>query len=77
MHIRLRFFASLRDRIGQTEALCEVPEGSTLTTVLEVLKEKHPELIAVETSLAFAVEYEYVDKTHVLKEDDDTSVFND
>ncbi len=71
MHIRLRFFASLRDRLGHSESVCEVPEGSTIATVLAVLKEKHPELVAVETSLAFAVEYEYVDKTHVLKEDDE------
>ena len=29
MHIKLRFFASLRERLGRSEDSCEVPEGAT------------------------------------------------
>ena len=71
MHIKLRFFASLRERLGRSEDSCEVPEGATVRTVWETLKQKQPTLIEVERSLAFAVAQEYVDGDHPLHDNDE------
>ncbi len=71
MHIKLRFFASLRERLGRSEDSCEVPEGATVRTVWEALKREHPALIEVERSLAFAVAQEYVDGDHPLRDNDE------
>ena len=71
MHIKLRFFASLRERLGRSEDSCEVPEGATVRTVWETLKQKHPALVEVERSLAFAVAQEYVDGDHPLRDNDE------
>ena len=71
MHIKLRFFASLRERLGRSEDSCEVPEGATVRTVWEALKQEHPALVEVERSLAFAVAQEYVDGDHPLHDNDE------
>ncbi len=71
MHIKLRFFASLRERLGRSEDSCEVPEGATVRTVWEALKREHPALVEVERSLAFAVAQEYVDGDHPLHDNDE------
>ncbi len=71
MRIRLRFFASLRERLGRSEEIREVPAGATVATVWELLKQEHPELARVERSVAFAVAQEYVDKTHPLQDNDE------
>ncbi len=71
MHIKLRFFASLRERLGRSEDSCEVPEGATVRTVWETLKQEQPALVEVERSLAFAVAQEYVDGDHPLRDNDE------
>ena len=71
MRIRLHFFASLRERLGRSEDICEVPDGATVNTVWERLKQEHPTLVEVESSLAFAVSQEYVDRDHPLHENDE------
>lgn len=71
MHIKLRFFASLRERLGRSEDSCEVPEGATVRTVWETLKQEQPALVEVERSLAFAVAQEYVDSDHPLHDNDE------
>jgi molybdopterin converting factor subunit 1 len=71
MRIRLRYFASLRERLGRSEETVEVPEGATVAMVWNQLKDKHPELAVIERSVAFAVAQEYVDKTHPLQDNDE------
>ena len=71
MRIRLRYFASLRERLGRSEETWEVPDGATVEVVWTMLKRTHPELAVVERSLAFAVGQEYVDKTHPLQDNDE------
>lgn len=71
MHVRLRFFASLRERLGRAEETREVPAGATVNTVWEALKHEHPELEAIDNALAFAVAQEYVDRDHLLQNNDE------
>ena len=74
MVIRLRFFASLRERLGAAESLWRGPDGETVGGVLDALKRSHPELADVESSLAFAVNEEYVGRHHELKDDDELAL---
>ena len=71
MRINLRFFASLRERLKKSEEIREVPAGATVATVWDLLKQEHPELAAIEKSMAFAVAQEYVDKAHPLQDNDE------
>ena len=71
MRIRLRYFASLRERLGRSEETVEVPATATVATVWEMLTKEHPELIEIERSIAFAVAQEYVDKTQPLQDNDE------
>ena len=71
MHIKLRFFASLRERLGRSEETREVPAGATVSTVWEALKHEYPELEVIDNALAFAVAQEYVDRNHLLQNNDE------
>ena len=71
MRIKVRFFASLRERLKRSEEVREVPPGATVRTVWELLKQENPELDAVEKAMAFAVAQEYVDKDHPLQDNDE------
>ncbi len=71
MLIRLRYFASLRERMKRSEETMEVPIGATVGTVWELVKKSYPELTVMERSIAFAVAHEYVDKTHPLQDNDE------
>lgn len=71
MRIRLRYFASLRERLGKTEETREMPDGASVGQVWERLSDEHPELADLAHSVAFAVAQEYVDKDHRLQDDDE------
>lgn len=71
MRIKLRFFASLRERLRRSEEWREVPEGATVQAVWELLKRDYPELATLERSVAFAVAQEYVDKYYPLQDNDE------
>jgi molybdopterin synthase sulfur carrier subunit len=71
MRIRVRFFASLREKLKRSEEVREVPAGATVHTVWEMLRQENPELSAMEKAMAFAVAQEYVDKDHPLQDNDE------
>jgi molybdopterin converting factor subunit 1 len=74
MVIKLRFFASVRERLGMAEALWQGSGHETVGTVWEALKRSHPELASLANSLAFAVNQEYVDKDYPLKDNDELAL---
>lgn len=74
MRIRLRFFASLRERMGRGEEDYDAPDGATVETVWAELKRRHPDLADIEGALAFAVAQEYVDRQHLLRENDELAL---
>lgn len=71
MRIKLRYFASLRERLGKTEEVRDIPDGATVATVWNLLVQERPELLEIERSIAFAVAHEYVDKDHPLQDNDE------
>jgi len=74
MRIRLRFFASLREKLKRSEEVREVQPGATVRTVWEMLRQENPELGAMEKAMSFAVAQEYVDKDHPLQDNDELAL---
>lgn len=71
MRIRLRYFAALRERLQASEAERELPDGSTVGDAWAALCAAHPQIAPLAAAMAFAVNREYVDRTHVLRDGDE------
>lgn len=74
MTVQLRFFASLRERLHQREATRTLPAGATVGEVWAALCAERPELAALTASISFAVNREYVERTHVLQDGDELAL---
>ncbi len=71
MQVRVKFFAILRERVGAGEITREIAEGSTIGDLWEALKRDYPKLAAVNTRLLYAVNQNYVEPDHALREKDE------
>ena len=59
MKVRLRCFAAAREIIGTRELVVDLPEGSTLTQLIEQIRRQYPRLEGLAGSLLFSVNREY------------------
>jgi molybdopterin converting factor subunit 1 len=73
MTVKIRFFASLRERLGRAELVRDVAGGATAGDVLATLHEEFPAL-AGSGRVAIAVNSEYVDAGHVLADGDEVAL---
>jgi sulfur-carrier protein len=71
MKIRIRYFASLREVVGLSEEIIEVPVEATVIDVRTHLLALHPELEQIIGRSIYAVNRSYVPATTVLHEDDE------
>ena len=60
IHLRLKLFASLRERAKASQLEREFPEGTTVRAIWHSLVEEFPALDRQQDSLSFAVNLEYV-----------------
>jgi molybdopterin converting factor subunit 1 len=60
MEIRVRFFAAPREALGKSDLEVTLPEGATVTDLIEHLKAEHPILRAYTRFLSVAVNKAYV-----------------
>ena len=74
MIVHLRFFAGLRERLRQSEADWTLPAEASIADLWSSLLEAHPELEPMTRSISFAVNREYVDRAHRLRDDDEVAV---
>jgi molybdopterin converting factor subunit 1 len=72
MRVRVRFFASLRERLG-AGGVRSVAAGTTAGDVWRIVTGERPELARL--SVRFAVNQRYVEPSHRLAEDDELAVF--
>lgn len=72
MRVRLRFFASLREALGDADERT-VGTGTTAGALWETLLREHPRLARVR--VRFAVDERYVPDEHVLADGDELAVF--
>jgi molybdopterin converting factor subunit 1 len=73
MTIRVRFFASLRERLRSSEVLRELPSGATVADLLTALEGDFP-AFAGSGRVSIAVNAEYVDGHHVLADGDEVAL---
>jgi molybdopterin converting factor subunit 1 len=72
--VRLRFFASLRERLRTSEAVRTLADGATVADLWAVLCRERPDLQPLGASISFAVNREYVEREHVLAEGDEVAL---
>ena len=74
MTVRVRFFASLRERLRQNDIEWQLADGSTVGDLWHALCATHPELTLVGASISFAVNHEYVERDHTLNHGDEVAL---
>jgi molybdopterin converting factor subunit 1 len=71
MRVRVRFFAALREIVGQDEAVLDLSEGSTCEDVWSRLVAEFPALGSRRKTLTAAVNRRYAPFTDPLREGDE------
>jgi molybdopterin synthase catalytic subunit len=74
MHVRVLYFAVVRERLGLEEETVELPSESTVGSAMAHLGERHPALRELARHLQLAVNHEVVALTTPLKEDDELAL---
>jgi len=71
MKVKVKFFAILRERAGAAEVTKEIQDGSTVSSLWEMLQRDYPKLAVPGIRLLYAVNQNYVTPDHILKEKDE------
>jgi molybdopterin synthase catalytic subunit len=74
MHVRILYFALLRDRLGRDQETLELPAGSTAADLLTALAERNPLIATARRSLQVAVNHEMVALSHPLAAGDEIAL---
>jgi molybdopterin synthase sulfur carrier subunit len=74
MKIQVLFFSRLRDLAGVSELVLELPEGTKVAELLEILYARTPALRDWDKSILVAAGVEFVERDYVLKADDQVSI---
>ena len=74
MTVRLRFFASVRERLRRSEAEWSLPVEATVGDLWQALCVEFPQLTELGASMSFAVNQEYVDRRHRLSDNDEVAL---
>jgi len=75
MHVRLLFFATLKDIVGAREMQLEVPAGATVADVLTHLERSYPRMKDYRPVVLTAINEEYVDKSTPVSDGDEVAIF--
>jgi MoaE-MoaD fusion protein len=73
MRVRLRFFATLRERAGVGETAFEFDRPVTVGELWDLVRAERPKLAAYGDRVAFAVNEEYVDSKTTLQDNDEVA----
>lgn len=73
MEIKVLFFASCRDLVGESEMSISVPDCAIVSDLLARLAVAHPRLREMEGSLMVSVNQAYVDRTQQLNDGDEVA----
>ena len=74
MNVRVQFFSRLRDLADAQERELEVPEGTKVAELLEILYARTPALREWDKSILVAAGVEFVSRDYVVKSGDDISI---
>ena len=74
MTVRVRYFAALRERAGRSEETCNLADGAAIEDLWAALCASTPQLRDFGKSLSFAVNQQYVERSHRLREGDEVAL---
>jgi molybdopterin converting factor small subunit len=75
MCVTVCFYSYFKDLTGCATATEEIATGSTLGALFEQLIRRFPRLAAMQKATLMAVGVEYQDRSYVLREGDEVSLF--
>lgn len=75
MQTKVIFHSYFKDLTGCAEITEQLPAGSTIGHLLERLYERFPKLKVMQKSTLIAVDVDYQDRSYVLQEADEVSLF--
>ena len=75
MQVTVSFYSYLKDLSGCAQTSETLPPGSTLDELFGKLVSRFPKLEAMRKSTLMAVGVDYQDRSHILKEGDEVSIF--
>ena len=75
MRVTVCFYSYFKDLTGCPQATETLPDGSTLDALFPKLILRFPKLAGMERSTLMAVDVDYQDRTCILKEGDEVSLF--
>jgi len=69
--ISIKYFAILREQLGASDAVLDVPVGTTAGEIYAIATRDHPRLAGLERSIMLMVNEEYVRADHQLQDGDE------
>ena len=75
MRIKILFFATLIDYVGAKTVEMEVPAGTTVATVKELLVKSYPKMASAQKSIMAAVNREYAAGDQIIPVDAEIAFF--
>ena len=74
MKVRVKFYAQLRDLVGNCDAELELPEGATVRELLEKIYAQRPALRAHDKSILIGAGLEFVDRNYKLNSGEEIAI---
>jgi molybdopterin converting factor subunit 1 len=75
MRVKILFFATLSEYVGTKAVELEVPAGTTVAMLKELLVEKYPKIASAQKSMMAAVNREYAASEQVIPLDAEIAFF--
>ena len=75
MKVMVRYFASMRDATGVKEEEIELPDGSTIETLIREAKKRHSTLKLQNRAIIVSINGEFGEASRQLKPTDEVAMF--
>ncbi|MEA2639222.1 MAG: MoaE-MoaD fusion protein [Chloroflexota bacterium] len=73
MRVSVRLFASVREAIGTSQVLVDLPDAATAADLSSILQSTYPDVRGIPEARV-SVNYEYVEANHVIKANDEVAL---
>lgn len=75
MRVKILFFATLRDYVGEKTLELEIPEGTTVANLRESLLTRYPKMIPAQNSIMVAINREFSADEQVIPLEAEVALF--
>ncbi len=74
MQVQVQFFSNLKELAGASTHLIEIPQGSRVADLLEVIYARAPALRAWDKSILIGAGVEFVERDYALRPNEDIAI---